>query len=416
MPQLFEGEAVYTDDTHELFVNIGGEIVNMNGSRWEIGTALSGTDAETEYDYSDCPLVKPGDMYLNTSSGNVYQCITAGKGNAAKWTYKGCMKTSSEGGGSISDGSITAAMLSPALQNQLSVFQEHIDNPVSDDMQTIKVSEQYNLAYDRPTSTGITPYMFFMLTNDTDEDFSIFQDYDDRGLVLSEPLAVGESRVCIITKLTVGGADPENGYVYVAPDEKVSSGGSITVDSALSSTSTNPVQNKVINSALNGKASASHTHTKSQITDLTGDIDLTIDSELSTTSTNPVQNKVITKELNSLFSKMINTAFAELIEGLPDVTSDFVYQEDNDWYYCPPTQSSSGWYYLIESPFNSNTDVYSVFGETYPITDYVTGASATLKVGDEIMFKIDSSSQKMYIIRPSITWAEFFKAMNTRGF
>ncbi len=39
------------------------------------------------------------------------------------------------------------------------------------------------------------------------------------------------------------------------------------VDEALSSTSTNPVQNKVINAALNGKADTSHTHTKSQITD-----------------------------------------------------------------------------------------------------------------------------------------------------
>lgn len=35
-----------------------------------------------------------------------------------------------------------------------------------------------------------------------------------------------------------------------------------TVDSALSSTSTNPVQNKVINSALAGKASSSHTHSE----------------------------------------------------------------------------------------------------------------------------------------------------------
>ena len=40
-----------------------------------------------------------------------------------------------------------------------------------------------------------------------------------------------------------------------------------TIDTALSSTSTNPVQNKVINSALAGKAATSHTHTKSQITD-----------------------------------------------------------------------------------------------------------------------------------------------------
>lgn len=40
-----------------------------------------------------------------------------------------------------------------------------------------------------------------------------------------------------------------------------------TVDSTLSSTSTNPVQNKVINNALSGKAASSHTHTKSDISD-----------------------------------------------------------------------------------------------------------------------------------------------------
>ena len=41
----------------------------------------------------------------------------------------------------------------------------------------------------------------------------------------------------------------------------------VTVDSTLSSTSINPVQNKVINSALEGKSNTNHTHTKSQITD-----------------------------------------------------------------------------------------------------------------------------------------------------
>ena len=42
----------------------------------------------------------------------------------------------------------------------------------------------------------------------------------------------------------------------------------VTVDSTLSSSSTNPVQNKVINSALSSKANTSHTHTISQISDL----------------------------------------------------------------------------------------------------------------------------------------------------
>lgn len=41
-----------------------------------------------------------------------------------------------------------------------------------------------------------------------------------------------------------------------------SSGSSVTVDSALSTTSTNPVQNKVVTAALNGKADISHTHSE----------------------------------------------------------------------------------------------------------------------------------------------------------
>lgn len=45
------------------------------------------------------------------------------------------------------------------------------------------------------------------------------------------------------------------------------------VDSSLSSTSTNPVQNKVVNSALNGKANSSHSHSISNITNLQSALD-----------------------------------------------------------------------------------------------------------------------------------------------
>lgn len=41
------------------------------------------------------------------------------------------------------------------------------------------------------------------------------------------------------------------------------------VDSSLRGSSTNPVQNKIVTNALNGKANSSHTHTASQISDLT---------------------------------------------------------------------------------------------------------------------------------------------------
>lgn len=45
------------------------------------------------------------------------------------------------------------------------------------------------------------------------------------------------------------------------------------VDSSLSSSSTNPVQNKVVNSALSGKANSSHSHSISNITDLQSSLD-----------------------------------------------------------------------------------------------------------------------------------------------
>lgn len=65
---------------------------------------------------------------------------------------------------------------------------------------------------------------------------------------------------------------------------------STIVDSALSSTSVNPVQNKVIKSALNDKAPISHTHLKSDITDFptipTKTSQLTNDSGFKTTDNN----------------------------------------------------------------------------------------------------------------------------------
>ena len=103
------------------------------------------------------------------------------------------------------------------------------------------------------------------------------------------------------------------------------------VESSLSSTSTNPVQNKVINSALSGKANSSHSHSITDVTNLQSSLDskagtsiattsanglmsssdktklngiatgatkVTVDTSLSSSSTNPVQNKVINTALN----------------------------------------------------------------------------------------------------------------------
>lgn len=96
-------------------------------------------------------------------------------------------------------------------------------------------------------------------------------------------------------------------------DEIATGATKITVDTSLSSTSTNPVQNKVINSALSGKAGTSVATTntnglmsaadKTKLNGIaTGANKTTVDSSLSASSTNPVQNKVIKSALDGKLS------------------------------------------------------------------------------------------------------------------
>ena len=80
----------------------------------------------------------------------------------------------------------------------------------------------------------------------------------------------------------------------------IQGGGTVTVDDSLSTTSTNPVQNKVITGALDGKANSSHTHTKSEITDFPSipskTSDLTNDSGFITSSSLPTKTSDLTND------------------------------------------------------------------------------------------------------------------------
>lgn len=85
----------------------------------------------------------------------------------------------------------------------------------------------------------------------------------------------------------------------------------VTIDAELSTTSTNPVQNKVIKEALDGKLSKTETaaaaikdgagnvivDTYAKKTDITN---ITVDSSLSSTSTNPIQNKAVKTAIDTV--------------------------------------------------------------------------------------------------------------------
>lgn len=105
----------------------------------------------------------------------------------------------------------------------------------------------------------------------------------------------------------------------VTPSESGNSSGSatVTVDTAISADSENPVQNKAISEALAKKQDKLTAGTNITITsDGTisaatasgGGSSVTVDTALSTTSTNPVQNKAITNKVNTLTSDIAKKA------------------------------------------------------------------------------------------------------------
>lgn len=107
----------------------------------------------------------------------------------------------------------------------------------------------------------------------------------------------------------------------------------ITVDTALSSTSTNPVQNKVIKTELDKKAGTAVATTsanglmsvadKTKLNGIAKEANKTIvDTTLSDSSTNPVQNKVIKTELDKKADKTALDAKADktALDGKLDKT------------------------------------------------------------------------------------------------
>lgn len=101
----------------------------------------------------------------------------------------------------------------------------------------------------------------------------------------------------------------EDGSVSsVTKVEGESGGSSITVDSEVSETSENPVQNKAIKAYVD-----------EQVAKAGGGSSVDVDTELSNMSTNPVQNKVITNAINA---KADNTRVDLISERLDDIDGE----------------------------------------------------------------------------------------------
>ncbi|NBI86805.1 collagen-like protein [Lachnospiraceae bacterium] len=80
------------------------------GSQMHWGTGITGTSTTaTVFSSSGVSSALVNDLYLNTSTWNIYQCTVSGAASTAKWVYKGNIKGAS--GATASTGTPTTAGL-----------------------------------------------------------------------------------------------------------------------------------------------------------------------------------------------------------------------------------------------------------------------------------------------------------------
>ena len=157
----------------------------------------------------------------------------------------------------------------------------------------------------------------------------------------------------------------QTGKIYISDDTNiqyrwdgtqfVTISSSIEVDSALSTTSENPVQNKVISLKIQDLEAS-----KLSISN--------IDNALSDTSENPVQNKVISLAIEQLNGSLLNKVDKENNKGLS--TNDFTNEYKDKVINLKPI-------YLIGSGLNLNetTGELTASGIDVPIDDHLSDSS-----------------------------------------
>ena len=215
-------------------------------------------------------------------------------------------------------------------------------------------------------------------------------------------------------------------------------GTSVNVDSYLSDTSVNPVQNRVITQAINDKANKVHFHKKTDIIDFptslpasdvyswaksqnkptynsneisglsnvarTGsyndlldkpDIGSVVsDTELSITSTNPVQNKVITQKINLLDSDVleIESSISRIERNLSTVATSGKYSDLIGLPTLSAVASTGKYSDLIEKPEKAASIAPGEQGYVSGEMVYNYSTAMTLSTKEEVQAIIDEAT------------------------
>ena len=82
-----------TDNAKYYYEQIKEFTKGDRGSRWTVGTAITGESTEPTIFETGIADSIVGDKYLNPTTGNIYDCTTEGDASTATWVYSGNLKT-----------------------------------------------------------------------------------------------------------------------------------------------------------------------------------------------------------------------------------------------------------------------------------------------------------------------------------
>ncbi len=159
----------------------------------------------------------------------------------------------------------------------------------------------------------------------------------------------------------------------------------ITVDSSLSSTSTNPVQNNVINTALAGKSDTDHTHTTSQIIDFPSSMPASDVYSWAKASTKP---SYTASEVGALPDTTEIPSITDLLNG----NTSLVAARSGTVTYKATSNASNPWISLVGSKGTAST-VSTVLGSV----QLVGSGDTTISAANNVI-TISSTSSSSYTL------------------
>lgn len=188
-----------------------------------------------------------------------------------------------------------------------------------------------------------------------------------------------------------------------------------SVDSSLSSTSTNPVQNKIIKSELDKKAERDVVNTttnglmsvadKKKLDGIdTGANKTIVDASLSSTSTNPVQNKVVNSAINNLNTLVGDTAVSTQITNAVANKVDKVSGKGLSANDYTTTEKNKLAGISENAEVNQNAFSNVVVGSTTISADSKTD-TLTLVAGRNVTLTPDSTNDKITITAKDTTYS-----------